>query len=226
MNDALRVAGLVPTEEPYTTLGFDHVGEGGGESISPAVLAVAGSNAIVDWVFVEVRDNVLNNLVLNSRCALVQRDGDVVDVDGVSPLSMDLAPGNYYIVVRHRNHLGAMTANTVSLSSATALVDFTSTSVTNYGTEGQKVVAGRKVLWAGNSFHDGLLKYTGATNDRDPILVRIGGTAPTNTVPGYYPEDVTMDGTVKYTGALNDRDPILVNIGGVVPTQVRFEQLP
>ncbi|MCB9165736.1 MAG: M4 family metallopeptidase [Flavobacteriales bacterium] len=226
MSDALRAAGLVPTEEPYTGLGFELVGEGGGESTTSAVLSVTGSNAIVDWVFVEVRDNVLNDLVLNTRCALVQRDGDVVDMDGVSPLSMDLAPGNYYIVVRHRNHLGAMTANTAMLNSATGLIDFTSTSVPNYGTEAQKVLAGKKMLWSGNSFHDGLLKYTGASNDRDPILVRIGGIVPTNTVQGYYTEDVTMDGLVKYTGALNDRDPILVNIGGLVPTQVRFEQVP
>lgn len=226
MNDALRVAGLVPTDEPYTALGFDHVGEGGGESISPTVLSVSGSNAIVDWVFVEVRDNVLNNLVLNTRCALVQRDGDVVDVDGVSPLSMDLAPGDYYIVVRHRNHLGTMTANTVTLSSATGLIDFTSTTLPNYGAEGQKVVAGKRMLWAGNSTSDDRLKYTGADNDRDLILVRIGGSISTATTSGYYQEDITMDGIVKYTGALNDRDPILVNIGGVIATQVRFEQLP
>ena len=28
---------------------------------------------------------------------------------------------------------------------------------------------------------DGVSKYTGADNDRDPILVNIGGTVPTNT---------------------------------------------
>jgi len=28
---------------------------------------------------------------------------------------------------------------------------------------------------------DGQVKYTGASNDRDPILVNIGGTVPTNT---------------------------------------------
>ena len=28
---------------------------------------------------------------------------------------------------------------------------------------------------------DGIVRYTGASNDRDPILVNIGGTVPTNT---------------------------------------------
>ena len=73
---------------------------------------------------------------------------------------------------------------------------------------------------------DAELKYTGANNDRDPILVAVGGSVPTATAVGYRLEDVTMDGTTKYTGAGNDRDPILVNVGGSVPTSVRSEQLP
>ena len=52
------------------------------------------------------------------------------------------------------------------------------------------------------------------------------GRRPTNTVPGYHPEDVNLDGTVRYTGLENDRDIILQNIGGVVPTAQRAEQLP
>ncbi|HMQ77881.1 MAG TPA: hypothetical protein PKE21_17295, partial [Flavobacteriales bacterium] len=60
----------------------------------------------------------------------------------------------------------------------------------------------------------------------DPILVRIGGTVPTNTANGYFPEDVNLNGQVKYAGSANDRDPILVNVGGVVPTNTRVEQVP
>ncbi|MDQ3102087.1 MAG: hypothetical protein M3R08_11915, partial [Bacteroidota bacterium] len=68
--------------------------------------------------------------------------------------------------------------------------------------------------------------YTGANNDRDPILLRIGGLIPTSTVTGYYPEDVNLDGIVRYTGASNDRDPILQNVGGTIPTQTKAQQLP
>jgi alpha-glucosidase (family GH31 glycosyl hydrolase) len=81
-------------------------------------------------------------------------------------------------------------------------------------------------LWSGNVVRDGSLKYVGASNDRDPILVRIGSTVPTNVVNGYYPEDCNLDGSVKYVGAENDRDPVLINVGGIVPTSVRVEQLP
>jgi hypothetical protein len=70
------------------------------------------------------------------------------------------------------------------------------------------------------------LRYTGANNDRDPILQRVGGTVPTGTVNGYHPEDVNLDGQVRYTGVANDRDIILQNIGGSVPTAVRPDGLP
>ena len=81
-------------------------------------------------------------------------------------------------------------------------------------------------LWMGNTIFDSEVKYTGLDNDRDPILVDIGGTVPTATISGYHNTDCNMDGTVKYTGLENDRDPILVNIGGTVPTATRDEQLP
>jgi len=83
-----------------------------------------------------------------------------------------------------------------------------------------------QVLWAGNTFGDGFVKYAGTNNDRDPILQAIGGTTPTSVALGYFREDVNLSGVVKYAGALNDRDPILVNIGGTVPTATRVEQLP
>jgi hypothetical protein len=73
---------------------------------------------------------------------------------------------------------------------------------------------------------DGIVRYTGASNDRDAVLLRIGGLVPTATVTGYFTEDNTMDGVVKYTGSANDRDRILQTIGGIIPTVTRSAQLP
>ena len=68
---------------------------------------------------------------------------------------------------------------------------------------------------------------TGSTNDRDPVLLAVGGATPTNVQSAIYAgADVNMDGQVKYVGSSNDRDPILQTIGGVVPTAVRVQQLP
>ena len=149
--------------------------------------------------------------------------------DGVSPVSFTQPGGNYHVAIRHRNHLGIMTLDPVALTSAPASVDLTQASTAAYGTNARKSVSGTfpaLVLWAGDVTFNGQVKYAGGSNDRDPILVRIGGTVPTNTTNGYFPEDVNLNGQVKYAGSANDRDPILVNIGGTVPTAVRNAQLP
>lgn len=225
MNDDLRLAGYVPTSEPFTALGYSFM-NGGGETINANVLTPNGNNAIVDWVVVELRDKNNSAAVQYSRSALLQRDGDVVDLDGISAVAFNLGDDDYYVAIRHRNHLGAMALNTVSLSSTTYIIDFTLPATATYGTNAQTNISGTMCLWMGNTVFDDVIKYTGATNDRDAVLLSIGGTVPTNTILGYHEEDCNLDGTVKYTGSNNDRDPILVNIGGVVPTNVRMEQLP
>lgn len=227
MRDDLRSAGQIPLAEPYTALGLPQAAGGGGETVSPSVLAVSGDNAIVDWVHVQLRDPANPTTVLATRCALVQRDGDVVDKDGLSPVAFQAGNGNYRIAVRHRNHLGTMTAAPVALSSTPATIDFTLPGTATFGTAGQTAVNGRTMLWAGNVAADNVLRYTGEDNDRDPILQAIGGSVPTNVSPvGYHREDVNMDGAIRYTGENNDRDPILINVGGSVPTNTRTEQLP
>ena len=225
MSDGLRVSGLLPLNEPYTALGYTFVG-GGGESTTQPIIDLPGSNAIIDWVVLELRDKNDNANVLHSRSALLQADGDVVEMDGFSPVRFPLSADAYFIALRHRNHLAVMTLNTVALTSTSATINLTNGSTPTYGTDAQQLIAGTHVMWSGNTDFDGLLKYVGANNDRDPILVAIGGVVPTNTVNGYHPADVNMDGVVKYVGADNDRDPILQNVGGSVPTNVRAAQMP
>ncbi|MBV6406155.1 MAG: hypothetical protein IT228_14455 [Flavobacteriales bacterium] len=225
MNDNLRSQGIVPLVEPYTAIGYTHVG-GGAEVTTAPVLAVTGNNAIVDWVVLELRDKNNSATVLRSRSALVQRDGDVVDVDGVSSVPFAVAADNYFVAVRHRNHLGCMTATSIALSGTAASVDFTNNATATYGTNARRVNGARSTLWKGNARWDAVVKYAGGSNDRDVILTAVGGTVPTATVTGYRSEDVNMDGTTKYAGGGNDRDLILQVIGGTVPTATKAQQLP
>src|SRR5688500_10113536 len=86
MNDGLRAAGLIPLTEPYSALSnFPHYanGSGGGETIGSSILAATGTpaNDIVDWVFAQLH-NGSTGAIINTRAVLLQRDGDVVDVDG------------------------------------------------------------------------------------------------------------------------------------------------
>ncbi len=230
MTDSLRDNGLIPQLEPYTALGYANIGGGGGEITTTGVLAATGNDAIVDWVRVELRLSSDATLLVASRHALVQRDGDVVAANGAAALTFGVGPGNYYVVVRHRNHLGAMTLGTVNFTGTTPTVDFRAAALNTYGTNARKTIGTAMALWAGNVLMDPLppvqIKYTGSNNDRDPILTDIGGSVPTNTATGYMVSDVNMDGTVKYVGSGNDRDPILTNIGGSIPTNTLDEQLP
>ena len=74
---------------------------------------------------------------------------------------------------------------------------------------------------------DGVVKYVGTNNDRDPILVAVGGSSPTNIVSNVYDvRDVNLNGTIKYVGVGNDRDPLLLSIPAAVPTNTRVAQLP
>lgn len=229
MTDALRSLPTFPTQEPYSALGYAHAGGGGSEAIDPTVLFASGNNAIVDWVVVELRKANDPANVLATRSALLQRDGDVVEVDGVSPLTFNQASGAYHVALRHRNHLGAMTLGTVGLSTTPAFVDLSTAATATFGTNARNAVGGTfpaQALWSGDVNFDGVVRYTGFFNDRDPILQAIGGVVPTNTVSGYRAEDLDLNGTVRYTGQDNDRDLILQTIGGIVPTNSRMEQLP
>jgi hypothetical protein len=224
MSDGLRALGLVPTTEPYTGLGYSYIGTTA-TTTSPVVLATTGPDAIVDWVVVELRAGTDPTIVVASRCALLQRDGDVVDLDGINALSITSAPGNWYVALRHRNHLGVMTAVPFPLSNTPTTIDLRSAAEACFGPDARRTVSGTfpaTTLWAGDVDRNNVVRYTGPANDRDPLLQAIGGAVPTNTTSGYLPQDVNMDGVVRYVGAANDRDPILQSVGGSVPTNTRL----
>lgn len=221
MSSALNDGNLIPLLEPYTALGYT-LTSGAGSSISPSVLDVTGSDAIVDWVVVELRSAANNTVVSASRPALVEADGDVVGLDGVTPIFSSFTPGPYYVAVYHRNHLAVMIQNPMDISSTVDL------SIENlYGTNAAKTVAGIHALWPGDTNNDHKVQYTGSGNDKDAILVSVGSATPNNQVSNSYSLlDTNMDGIIRYTGSGNDRDVILVTVGGTSPTNIQFQQIP
>jgi hypothetical protein len=134
MDNSLTSLGSFPLSDPYKiaplNTAFVHVNNPTTATTTAAVLAATGNNAIVDWVFLEFRTGTSGaTTVAYTKSALLQRDGDIVGMDGVSPLV--ITPGNYYVTVRHRNHLGFRTNSAVAVAS-TAL-NFTNNSVALYG---------------------------------------------------------------------------------------------
>jgi hypothetical protein len=232
MRDDLRTQGLLPQTEPYTALGFTYSGNGWPDVFDPALLDVTGPDAIVDWVIVDmIPDPVASqrgNAVRYNRPALLQRDGDVVALDGTWPLPLYMnQQGRYVAAVRHRNHLGVVQQFGNWYYADTVAVDYTNISGTSCYPNALYVdpsLPDDRRMWCGDVTFNGQTKYTGVDNDRDPILVAIGGAVPSATVVGVYANaDVNMDGVIKYTGQNNDRDLVLQVIGGVNPTAVRTQ---
>ncbi len=111
MNDDLRIAGLIPQEEPYTMLGYERGAAQGGEMFDPLVLGQTGPSAIVDWVLIELRSATDPEHILTTQAGLIQRDGRVISAKGEYPMKVRMPaiePVEYLVSVRHRNHLSVI----------------------------------------------------------------------------------------------------------------------
>lgn len=231
MRDDLRANNRLPQLEPYTAIPyFQHFGEGGLETCDQAVLDITGNDAIVDWIMVELRNPYMPDSILASRSALLQRDGDVVDVDGTSLLSFQLVPsGDYYIAVRHRNHLGIMSSNPYPLSLDVTTVDFTDSATDVFGDNSRVSINGEMALWAGDLNGDRKVIYQGPSNDIFHLFIftmldanNINQLA--NFVgQGYEVTDLNLDGKIIYQGPNNDRSKMLFY--GVLKSPENSQQL-
>ncbi len=220
MRDDLRRKGLLPLEEPYSKMNrFLHVNAGGGEITDTALFEIEGVNAIVDWVFLELRDpNDIDN-VIATKSALLQSDGDIISVEGDSILHFTDTPvGDYYVAVRHRNHLGIISLNPYTFSpTLIPLVDFTFTFTPVVGANATIEMDDLKSQWAGDLNGDGKVIYQGPNNDIFYMFLQIlldedNKEFLTNFISnGYTPNDFNLDGTVIYQGPNNDKANLLFN---------------
>jgi hypothetical protein len=218
MRDDLRVKNLIPLESPYSGPGFTAVTTTA--DITPAVLAVTGNNAIVDWVFVELRSSEgnQNQQAEDSRSALIQRDGDIVDIDGISPITFSQAsPGSYYVMIKHRNHLSTVTRLPITLSPTPVIVDFTTPATPTFtdnfpvSTQARVVVSQGVAMKAGNARHDDKVFYQGTENEIEVIYSLIRND-PANQLfksvlfilKSYNNGDINMNGETIFTGNGND----------------------
>jgi hypothetical protein len=233
MRDDLRRLGLVPAAHPYSS--WSPVTPAG--TVTTPVLSTTGSQAVVDWVYVELRNATNSVDVVDSRAALVLRNGDIVDVDGVSSLTFASAlPQNYYVVVRHRNHLSVMSQSALPLSNIPLTVDFRQTSTPTFTYSGttsytqvtvdqaQVLVDQGVAMWAGNAFNENestaphnFVVYQGTNNDLNVIYQQVLNPAGVLVTPytirsGYLNGDINLDGKTIFQGTLNDGEFIYQNV--------------
>jgi len=259
MKDKLREKRYIPLKEPYTDLVpfeggepcFIHTGNGGGEVTTQRVLEVTGKDAIVDWVFLELHEAETPEEVIATRAALLQRDGDIVEVDGLSPVTFSVEGGQYFIAVRHRNHLGAMSGQPLNFSNTTVDFDFTDGNQAIYQLKEPSISSRYPVkkigdvscLWGGDSNADRRIIFQGPALDQDKLFFDIysypknineGGIPNFNyIIRDYCLGDNNMDGELKYQGPDNDVDELqFFNIilheenSSFLSNKIIYEQIP
>ncbi len=178
MHNLLNQYGFLPTTDPY----------GLGENV-----AVVPANA-VDWVVVELRDKNNFNVTTATRAAFITTTGTITDLDGSSQVAFSsITADDYYIVIKHRNHLWIMSSSATTLNTGSStLYDFTVSQSKAYS-QGQLPMVGLPRLAPsvyGMVGGDAASTF-GIINAADRVAVR---NASGQT--GYLVTDVTLDGIV------------------------------
>ncbi|OUS02138.1 hypothetical protein A9Q86_05670 [Flavobacteriales bacterium 33_180_T64] len=216
MNENLRANSMLPVISPYpdgVTINSSVFNQGGVTGLG------INTDDIVDWIWIELRDATDNTTIIKSMSALLQRDGDVVAIDGISNLSAEVVLGDYYLVANHRNHLGVMTQNPITLSVTPTTIDFIDSNFPTFSSNAQiQLASGSMALWAGDANNSGQIKFSGSFNDSNSIKDLVLGD-PLNgfnsvTFPssGYLLQDINLDGLAKFSGSGNDSNFIKDNI--------------
>ncbi len=153
MDNSLYMTDLLPSSQPFNKEPWNYNGT---ESMNST--ANMPSNA-VDWIFLELRSESDESVVIAQKAALLTEDGNIISVDGTPGVSFD---GNYsdqyYIAVHHATHLSIATRNPVSLTdNSDQVYDFTNSVNKAMGTQQLKAKNGRYVLYSGDYDGNGII---------------------------------------------------------------------
>jgi hypothetical protein len=171
MLTTVRDAGNVPLTSPYAD--------------DPRTVSAIPSG-VVDWVLVQLRSTT-GGSALDSKSAFIRNDGKLVSDNGTTlKFDMDAADGSYYIVVRHRNHLAAMSASAHALSkTGSTLYDFSTGAGKFHGGDAKGLETGVVGLYSGDANGTGTVD----ANDRSAAWNNRNAT-------GYQSADCNLSGTV------------------------------
>lgn len=218
MTTDLNDHNLIPLTDPY------------GLRVKTTITTLS-HNSITDWILVELRSTP--GTITESLAALLRNDGTILNPDGSSPLKVTASSGSYYVSVRHRNHLGVMTANPVTIGST---VDFTSASTAIYGGADSQVIVGAvNAMWGGNATGlslsgMGSVKYGSylvsstliATLTRDQVIANSNGIFGTDLYSNLIIQGVAKSGIKVYKLIYNtkhvDNTPIQASGLLIIPS--------
>jgi hypothetical protein len=216
MNTSLNSGGIIPLSQPYNVAPFNYNGT---ESVGSIP-----NNNIVDWVLVEVRKpasglpaDATSATVTGRKAGFLLNNGTVVDIDGVTPLSFDIAKqGASFIVIRHRNHLGVL-SNSIPSNAAGSFANDYSVLANSYkvsGAPSDPMVllsggGGKYGLWAGDANKNGVVNST----DVSAVKLAIASSS-----TGYLLTDVNLSNSVNSTDVSLAKNTISASGSGSTPS--------
>ncbi|MDA3843344.1 MAG: hypothetical protein PF588_03115 [Candidatus Kapabacteria bacterium] len=141
MSDELRIKKLIPTTPdnsyPYNL-----------DPTRASIAVIAIPDSVVDWVVLEFRSSLTGEALFYKTC-FVRTDGTLVNQQGDEWIQLDAFRRNaeFYVAVRHRNHLSIITESKMEFVTDSNLnvIDFTNPSLVLGGSASLKLI-GRNSL--------------------------------------------------------------------------------
>ncbi len=140
MSDQLSNLNLLPLTDPYV----------GTYNADPSIFTNP-SLKVVDWVWIALLDKNNPNLEIEGQAGILLSDGRIIAANGET-LNFASSSNDYYLFVKHRNHLPIMSANWVSFTNGQLTsYDFTTQNSYTGGGSGQKNLGTKWAMFAGDS---------------------------------------------------------------------------
>jgi len=172
-----------PLSQPYNTEPWNYPGE-------ESVIEIPNQD-IVDWVLVELRDApepalATESSIRTKHAGFVLKNGTVTDTSGSNNLKFDIYySDSLYVVLKHRNHVGVMSATAITGAGSIYSYDFTTDSLKSFGgaTGHKQIFPGIWGMFAG----DGDANYEVEEEDKINIWEPESGNS------GYLPGDYNLN---------------------------------
>lgn len=168
-----NIAPPTPAGQPYVTKPWSYTGTEGANWINSHYADIAAEHGleVVDWVLLTFRTTIMAADNFKKTAALLMEDGTIVFPDGCPLTAAD--PTSFYVLIEHRNHIGALTATPLTVVNKVAAYDFTMAN--SYGGNGQKEVEpGVWALFAGEGEQGNLQGYDVNGDDKATWSVENG----------------------------------------------------
>ncbi len=149
---------MLPMMQPYNRVPWNY---NGSETINNI------PSNMTDWVLIELRDAADNNIIVEQKAALLLENGQIVDAAYANDANINgvhfqniMAGQAYYIIVRHRNHIGVASATPVTLPNFTPY-DFSQANLV-MGGENQLAATfdGHRALFCGDADSNGIISVS------------------------------------------------------------------